>query len=92
MRVSPPYASFMWNVHRIGARLVAHPCMCQIAHAQTLTARRYFPGTFPYHLSIFHVCMPCGDVEHTHDVQPPNFTDFSADYLLVEYQCSSLRR
>ena len=26
------------------------------------------------------------------DFQPPNFTDFSADYLLVEYQCSSIRR
>ena len=26
------------------------------------------------------------------DIQPPNFTAFSADYLLVEYQCSSIRR
>ena len=30
-----------------------------------LQLRRYFPGTFPYHLSIFHVCMPCGDVDRT---------------------------
>ena len=29
---------------------------------------------------------------YTSDFQPPNFTDFSADYLLVEYQCSSIRR
>ena len=28
-----------------------------------LQLRRYFPGTFPYYLSILHVCMPCGDVD-----------------------------
>ena len=60
----------------------------------------YKPPSHQVEYTRIYTCMraqtyvrnPALQLTTSSDIQPPNFTDFSADYLLVEYQCSSIRR